>query len=337
MERRGLAADKVTDLMAHLAGQAQLYGPVKAPGRRAPSFVKVSDPSQVVLDYKSTVLPPKRFFMPPVEELFSFKRSSFETTQPAEVVDGPKVLVGLHNYDAEAIFYLDYQMSRGVPDEGWSTRREGWSFVGVSYEPDDAHFGPSVGIGPDHRQGLDLFLDKAEGGYNVEILTDRGTELIEGFAGLTDKPLPNLPSPRFHNKLLPLYQDLPDLFERSYDSPVWKEHSRRCFSCSSCTMVCPTCYCFDVYDALELDLDEGHRVRRWDSCQVVPFTEVAGGEVFREKKESRVRHRIYRKFKYITDHFGKPFCVGCGRCIRACPAKISISEVVNDLARGAAS
>ena len=77
MERRGLAADKVTDLMAHLAGRAQLYGPVMDPGRHLPRFAKVSDPAEVVLDYRTTVLPPKRFFMPPVEELFEFERSKF--------------------------------------------------------------------------------------------------------------------------------------------------------------------------------------------------------------------------------------------------------------------
>jgi len=101
-------------------------------------------------------------------------------------------------------------------------------------------------------------------------------------------------------------------------------------------MVCPTCYCFDVFDELTLDMQTGEKKRHWDSCQVAPFTEVAGAEIFRKETSSRVRHRIYRKFKYITDHYGRPFCVGCGRCIRACPAKISISEVVNDLARKAA-
>ncbi len=336
MELRRLPAGKVGDFIGHLATRASVYGPVRGKGRM-PRFARVEDPQQVVLDYTTTVLPPKRLFQPEVEKLFDFQRSAFETTLPEEVVDGPKVLLGLHNYDAQGIAYLDYQMQRGIPDEGWMVRRKKWSLVGVSYVPDEHHFAPSVGIGPEAREGLDLFMDKVDGGYDVEILTERGKELVDGFEGFEEPVASDEPKIVYTNKLLPHHGDLPDLMARSYDSPVWDKHAKRCFSCGSCTMVCPTCYCFDVFDRLELDMDHGHRIRRWDSCQVAPFTEVAGGEIFREERESRVRHRIYRKFKYISEHFGKPFCVGCGRCIRACPADISITEIVNDLARGTAS
>jgi sulfhydrogenase subunit beta (sulfur reductase) len=58
---------------------------------------------------------------------------------------------------------------------------------------------------------------------------------------------------------------------------------------------------------------------------------VAGGENFRESYAERQRHRIYRKFKYISDVTGEPWCVGCGRCIASCTAGISIVEIVNKL------
>jgi len=38
-----------------------------------------------------------------------------------------------------------------------------------------------------------------------------------------------------------------------------------------------------------------------------------------------------RKFAYITDDRGQPFCVGCGRCVRQCTAAINIVEVMNAL------
>jgi heterodisulfide reductase subunit C len=38
-----------------------------------------------------------------------------------------------------------------------------------------------------------------------------------------------------------------------------------------------------------------------------------------------------RKFSYITDENGQPFCVGCGRCVRQCTAKINIVDVMNAL------
>jgi ferredoxin len=224
-------------------------------------------------------------------------------------------------------------MAKGNKDDSWIVRRNGWYFVGVSYSPDDQHFSPSVGIPVADREGLDLFLVKAEGGYNVEVLTPRGEELLKGFAGAAeigggDK------DQNFVNKILPNWQQVPGLFAKEFSHPTWEKNAKKCFSCGSCTMVCPTCYCFDVNDELALSVKEGARVRNWDSCQVVPFTEVAGGEVFRHHTNARVLHRVYRKFKYITDYYGKPFCVGCGRCIRTCTAGISITEMVNDVARG---
>ncbi|HOX29368.1 MAG TPA: 4Fe-4S dicluster domain-containing protein, partial [bacterium] len=95
--------------------------------------------------------------------------------------------------------------------------------------------------------------------------------------------------------------------------------------------VCPTCYCFDVEDDVAIDLVNGNRTRLWDSCQLTSFAEVAGGENFREKREARVKHRISRKFLYLNEKFSKPFCVGCGRCNRACTAKINIVEILNEL------
>ena len=46
---------------------------------------------------------------------------------------------------------------------------------------------------------------------------------------------------------------------------------------------------------------------------------------------SRQRHRVFRKFKYISDQTGQPWCVGCGRCTAYCTAGISIVNIVNRL------
>jgi ferredoxin len=59
------------------------------------------------------------------------------------------------------------------------------------------------------------------------------------------------------------------------------------------------------------------------------FSKVATGENFRERVPDRLRHRCFRKGKYILEKFGKSGCVGCGRCIITCPAKINILEIFN--------
>lgn len=126
-------------------------------------------------------------------------------------------------------------------------------------------------------------------------------------------------------------REIPEMFEKSIESPVWEEIGARCLSCGNCTNVCPTCYCFDVKDESNLDLKTGRRIRVWDSCQNETFARVAGGENFREKRSDRKRHRFYRKFKYPVERHSRYFCTGCGRCTRTCMAKISLIETLEVL------
>ena len=83
-------------------------------------------------------------------------------------------------------------------------------------------------------------------------------------------------------------------------------------------MVCPTCYCFDVWDDVELDLTHGQRLRRWDGCLFSDFAKVATGENFRENRTARYQHRFYRKGQYLFPKLNDAACVGCGRCAAYC-------------------
>jgi ferredoxin len=139
--------------------------------------------------------------------------------------------------------------------------------------------------------------------------------------------------PKFTYRLEVPISDLPYLLAISYDNPLWEELGEKCLACGACTLVCPTCYCFNVVDKLELNLKDGQRLRLWDSCQLPEFATVAGGENFREARADRQRHRFFRKGKYLTEMFGKVGCVGCGRCVRACLVHIDPVEVYNTLKR----
>jgi sulfhydrogenase subunit beta (sulfur reductase) len=113
-------------------------------------------------------------------------------------------------------------------------------------------------------------------------------------------------------------EELPDLLEKGESHGVWEDKGDKCLSCGSCVMVCPSCYCFDVGDDVELNLVDGHRWRQWDGCVLEDFAKVATGENFREARVARYRHRFYRKGQYLFKRFGAPACVGCGRCVKAC-------------------
>jgi len=136
----------------------------------------------------------------------------------------------------------------------------------------------------------------------------------------------------FPNQLRTRLDDIPALLQRSYDSLLWEATSRRCYSCGSCNLSCPTCYCFDIHDETELGSDAGSRKREWDGCHLPNFALVAGDHNFRAKAASRLRHRIFRKGTWVRERSGLSGCVGCARCDRACTAKINSVEIYNQLA-----
>jgi ferredoxin len=113
-------------------------------------------------------------------------------------------------------------------------------------------------------------------------------------------------------------REIPQLLEHSEGSLFWEEKAGKCLSCGTCNLVCPTCYCFDVLDDMELDLSNGERLRRWDGCLLQDFARVATGENFRETRASRYRHRFFRKGLYLFKVLGDVACVGCGRCASSC-------------------
>jgi sulfhydrogenase subunit beta (sulfur reductase) len=323
-----ISKDKVAELARHLMKGYRVVAPV--PKGPTAVFSEISAPDKVKLDYTTTVLPPKKYFIPSKEELLRFDRGSGKV-EAATVESAPTVFLGVHNYDMQGILRLDLIMKDGTPDKGYIARRKNTHFIGVAYTPDEQHFSESVGIPAGDVEGFDAFLFPAEGGWLLKTLTPEGGKLMEGFAGggkASAAPL----NANFQRKIMPDISRVPSLLDKAYNSATWKNAGEKCLSCGSCNLVCPTCYCFDVEDDVALNLTDGARTRMWDACQLTSFAEVAGGENFRNKRESRVRHRVYRKFRYLAEKYPKPFCVGCGRCNRACTAKINIVEMLNDAA-----
>ncbi len=80
-------------------------------------------------------------------------------------------------------------------------------------------------------------------------------------------------------------------------------------------------------------MPQGRRCRHWDSCQRADFALVASGESFRPKASERQRHRVFRKEVYSADRYGRPACVGCGRCGAACTVGIDLVSIYNQILR----
>ena len=190
------------------------------------------------------------------------------------------------------------------------------------------------------RGGYDLMLVDIGDKFILHINSEKGELLIKGLTYIKearDADMEGLERAReakkknFKEEFDAPLPEVSQSFDRSFHSPVWEDVGRRCVACGNCTAVCPTCYCFDVADEVDLSLNEGIRYRLWNSCQMDDFAKVAGGEDFRKGRDSRQRHRYYRKFKYPVDKFNRYFCTGCGRCTRSCMAGISLVDTVNSL------
>jgi formate hydrogenlyase subunit 6/NADH:ubiquinone oxidoreductase subunit I len=309
-------------------GQAYFYGPIHYP-------------DDLCLDFDCTVMPPKKYFLPPREELLRF------TTRPtlsASRMPPPEecILIGVHPYDIKAIAQMDLIFSRGNPDPHYLQRRNSVCLIGV----DPARVAPRAFWASMEAasvdSGFDLMLTDIGAHYVVEVGSAKGEDLLTRHAKLRPASAEEVSrrkriradaADRCRQRGAAFTKDeIPLLLEQAMAAWLWEEKSAKCLSCGTCNLVCPTCYCFDVWDEMDVGLTQGRRLRRWDGCLLKDFAKVASGENFRETRSSRYQHRFLRKGCYLVPILDDVACVGCGRCASACLADIADPvEVFNRL------
>ncbi len=121
------------------------------------------------------------------------------------------------------------------------------------------------------------------------------------------------------------------VLDENFEHPVWQEISESCIGCSSCTFLCPTCTCFDVIDENDEYNNRGRRIRIWDTCQSCLYTLETSGHNPRPTRIQRCRNRIMHKFSYYPSNYDCLGCVGCGRCITACPVNNELRLIIDKI------
>ncbi|MCP3682424.1 MAG: hypothetical protein GY861_07000 [bacterium] len=307
--------------IANLMKKHEVIAPIKKQGHHF--FEKLENPDDLNLNFINTHYPPKRFFLPPHEELFTLKNKKVSY----ELDNTKRVIFGLRPCDVNSLLILDKLFLDGIPDPYYKRRRKNNLIIALDcIESGKNCFCTSLGTNK-MEDGYDLLFTEKGGRYIVKVGTVEGKALLSSkfFKSTKEEFTPKLSCKK------KISEEEIEKIRHAADSDAWNEESDDCLSCCACTVACPTCSCFEVEDFPDMDGKESKRIRRWSSCQLNDFSKVAGEFVFRKERDSKVKHRIRHKFEYFKDQYGIYMCVGCGRCIDYCPKDSDMIKTIKKI------
>jgi len=239
-----------------------------------------------------------------------------------------------------AILVLDKTLTEGAHVDNFyhALRKKTFIVVLNCNHVGEYCFCRSMGTGPflHADEGYDLLLTDLEDRFLVEVKSEKAKDLLDSkfndaaFRDAEGKSrLEDMVNKRFTKTLNT--DGLPEIIRDNVTHPVWERVGEGlCLSCTSCTMVCPTCFCYNVVDKVSLDLKKVERIRYWDSCQDRGFAEVHGGN-FRSSRSARLRQFVSHKLSHWVEQSGCFGCIGCGRCMTWCPVDIDLVEISSEI------
>ncbi|MGD8867516.1 MAG: hypothetical protein PVI01_07790, partial [Gemmatimonadales bacterium] len=213
------------------ASVLQQFGEVHAPIEQNGKFVfqRLARWSDARLDYNRTILPPKKYFLPPREKLFDYREDGGYL--PATVEHERRiVLFGLHACDIYALNILDMVFGGTYPDPYYLTRRKNISIIGMDCTPDEHCFCRSMRA-DFVETGFDLFFHDIGDYYLTFVGSARGDDMVLAtrslFSDVTraDYDEYKRRSARDHQafRLDVEIRDLPEIFEIEYQADIWED------------------------------------------------------------------------------------------------------------------
>ena len=307
-----------------------------APVRRdkLTEFSVISDPSAAVLDLSNTKLSLKEHFLPRTECILKYRREEGQVRlYDAELPKDERVIFGARPCDAASLPILDKVFTWDYKDNFYLARRKNTTIVTIACDaPAPSCLCTSVGLSPSARDGSDILLLPLGGErFGVDVVTEKGEKLLSLWKGKTGEAA-DAEAKDAASKGAAItgrkveVEKLREKLKGQFESPAWAELTMKCLGCGVCAYICPTCHCFDIVD--EKIGDDGVRLRNWDACGFENFTMHGSGHNPRAAQWQRYRQRLMHKFDYYLEKFGTIACVGCGRCMTACPVGMDIFQVL---------
>jgi ferredoxin len=337
--KKVIQKNKISDLLKTLS-KFDVYGPIEEDGV---ILYRKLEKNKPLLDFTNSQKPPKQVFFRQTEKMLDFEKEGnrFIGAKTSEGSDKSIILFGVRPCDASSFTVLDKLFSWDYIDPYYVNRRNNSIVISFGCTnpgmPLKNCFCTSVGGSPCSTDGADMLWTDIGDSYFVESLSDKGNKIVQLGGKLFKDPTVNQQKTvkelyKTAEKSITRNVDLkniPSKLEASFDSDYWEQFSKRCLGCGICTLLCPTCHCFDINDIVSKG--KGWRERTWDSCQYPYYTIHASGHNPRPVKKHRQRNRMYHKFLYMNKNLDVLGCVGCGRCISKCPVNIDIIEVAEGI------
>ncbi|NQT32776.1 MAG: 4Fe-4S dicluster domain-containing protein [Candidatus Omnitrophica bacterium] len=320
----------------------QVFAPVKKGEQR---FYKRLDADfgDILVGEVRAFEPVKAFFTRAREEV----ADGFKPDIP-HAADKPFAIVGVKSCDLKGFKIQDHVFkNHDYADPFYIKNREENLIISADCTcAIETCFCLALGVDPYPTEGFDINLSEIDEGYLLETGSKKGKAVIEKYSSLfqetNERFIPRRDKVR--KKVVQEVEknikenEVPDekifdgIIEKNFESRIWEEEAETCVECGACTVICPTCHCFFLYD--QKDEKKMARFRTWDSCMIKDYARVAGGENPRAKLWMRLRNRFDKKFDFFPKVADVYACTGCGRCISACPAKIDIRKVLKRLVKG---
>lgn len=293
-------------------------------------------------------LPPKDIVFPQSEVMFSYVQKEGELTfRVPEGKPGNAVILGIRSCDTTGIYWMDKFYQENFKDVYYSNRRNNLSLITIACnQPIKNCFCVCCEGGPfldPAKQAFDIQLVDLEESYLVECMSEKGNKIVNLNPQLFSRPTPEIEEMRIQLEEQARKTFLPEptsymstairrITSNEVPPEVWTELGEKCFDDGGCTFVCPCCSCFGV--GYLTDGEKGCHYRYWDSCDYSGFTREVSGHNPRGEKGERFKRRFFHKLSYqYMKRDGRIGCVGCGRCVTACPGEVGMPAVVERIRR----
>lgn len=274
----------------------------------------------------------KWYLLPPDQKMFNYNDNKLKESLPDSK---GQIFLGVSILDLQALTLLNQVYEK---DPYYQQIKKKTIVIGTSLVPKEnlnkylENFEENK---LEHLQ-FDIFLAVKKDNYQVFTGSEDGQRLLDSF-GYKNYQHIEYAGPIREEGLDQRMVEVKEAMQNNHQQKIWDDLGKRCIQCGKCTIACPVCFCFRMYDQSDSANNTGYRSRCWDSCFYNEFTQVAG--VSPESPKHRFMKTTAEKIYFWYEHhfvrtpesFSIPGCVGCGRCTRTCPANIDIKQTVQDI------